>query len=120
MRITFIAAAIVALACLAPACPPPPVPPAPDVADAAPTPPKDAAPAPPSDSGPPDDCARACAKLFALGCPEGRDANCAASCRHAQSTHLTELAPSCVASSSTPAGVRACAPAWKNACAPQP
>ena len=81
-------------------------------------------PAPPpssiSDAAPidasPDACAAACANLAVLKCKEGIEPNCAATCRHAQSAMLVDLAPACVAQAPTVADVRACAPAWRKGC----
>ena len=72
----------VMLACLAfSGCPPtPPVPPGPSPA-------ADAAPAPQTA------CQAACANLADLGCPEGKDQDCAATCQHAQDARLTDLKP---------------------------
>jgi hypothetical protein len=53
-------------------------------------------------------CALACANLSVLGCAEGLDASCVATCEHAQSTHLTDLHPTCLVSARSKQEARAC------------
>ena len=79
--------------------PPAPVPPAPPA-------PVDAAPGP----SPQSDCARACANLVRLGCPEGstQGAGCTATCTKAQAEQLTDFKPACLAAAADVTALRAC------------
>lgn len=119
------------------ACPPSPVNPPPDadaspapVADAAPV--REAAPEPAKDAAPPsapdasDVVAQACANLVKLNCSEGcgggacfdgGGATCVALLTHLKATPVTDPKLSCVAQAADQAAVRACGPAWKDACA---
>ncbi len=66
------------------ACVPTPTPaPVPPDADAAPAP-----PAPPSDAAPTTPCAAACASLSALGCSEGKSAECTTVMAHVDGSRL--------------------------------
>jgi len=59
-----------------------------------------------------DDCAKACINLRLIKCPEG-DTNdggdsCETTCRHAQTSGLTDLKPSCLAMANSQAEAVAC------------
>jgi hypothetical protein len=95
--------AAIALACMAPVCIPVPSPaPLPDAslpADAStPDVDMDAAATP---------CARACARLASLGCPE-MGAACVQTCQHLVVTNLTPFSPDCVIAAETIETVRKC------------
>jgi hypothetical protein len=87
--------------------PSPPPPPPPPVMDSSPPPPP-----PPSQCSPNMNdscwCALACVELNALGCPEGTATTCQSVCEHAQTAHLTNLNPGCLAKAATVAQAQAC------------
>lgn len=85
MKLSIIVALLVTLT----ACPRSPSPPIPDASDAAAS-----------------NCAVACANLAALGCREGIDANCAATCQRSKA--LTDIKPDCLAAAITKESARAC------------
>lgn len=98
---------IVAVALALEACPPSPA--LPDASpDAAPPPIAvvDAAPPLQPDASTPS--LAACANLAALGCAEGKAANCAATVDHVVAEKLTPVNVACLTSAKTKAGARAC------------
>ena len=113
---SYVATFVLAALALAPACSPSTPQPKPPEAtpDAATAPIGDAASPSNGDASPPTaggDCAAACANLAALGCPEGAPKSgqsCVEVCNHAQSSHLTDLKPACLAAAKTAADARAC------------
>lgn len=110
-----------AVCALLSACPPPsPSPMPPDAADSAPADVVDASASAPPDSAPlvdatpaadasPDVCARACAQLRALACPEGARANCESACRDDQALGVAaQLHPDCVVDAGTKTALTKC------------
>lgn len=89
---------------LAAECPPSPAPPGPDASDAGPPVARDAS-APVDASSP---SATACANLAALGCTEGKAANCAATIDHVLAEHLTTVNVACLSGAKTKAAAHAC------------
>jgi len=53
-------------------------------------------------------CDCACACLSELGCKEGTNANCVATCNHLVSSQLTPWNPTCIAAAKTVAAVQKC------------
>jgi hypothetical protein len=57
-------------------------------------------------------CAKACANLATLGCPEARRVDggqtCYAVCVHTEETHKFDLKPTCLAAAKTVAEAKAC------------
>ena len=53
-------------------------------------------------------CAAACANLVLLGCEEGKNAACAATCEHVHASSIIDFSPACVTAASDVASVRKC------------
>lgn len=89
-------------------CPPasPLVAPAPDAQDGA----------PPLALGPVGAaaCAPACANLARLGCPEGQNATCEATCQHMQT--IADMAPGCLADAGSVDAALACGSLGPHGC----
>jgi hypothetical protein len=65
-------------------------------------------PVPPDPTPSPDVYARACAKLAAIGCPEGARESCARVMQDAQEARATDLRPECLAKADSIEAARAC------------
>lgn len=111
--LAFLALAFFGLAELT-ACPPPADPPHAEATDGYPPGPSDPADAedPPIETATFPICAKACAALKRLGCPEAErpdgGSTCYALCAKAEASGKFGLRPSCVAASKTQADTRAC------------
>jgi hypothetical protein len=53
-------------------------------------------------------CVRACAQLAKIGCLEGADVACVATCQHAQDSRVTDMHPECLAAAGDKQAARAC------------
>ena len=53
-------------------------------------------------------CSEACANLVVLGCAEGSDPSCAATCQEAQDSGKIDLRPACLAAAKSVGEVLAC------------